>query len=85
MVDTCSLLNTISVSILEAVESIETGITSQPIEVSGFRGNTSLSLSFINLDMTIEIMRAAISFYVIYARSLYHFAARETLDLWTAC
>lgn len=44
----------------------------QPVKVSRFGGNASLTLGFIELDMTIGPMRASTRFHVFDGITVYH-------------
>lgn len=51
VVDLGSLLIIISLSTLEAMVTPRDRIVKQPVKVSGFGGDTSFTLDFINLDL----------------------------------
>lgn len=66
------LAGIVPLSTLEAVGIPQERKFKQPIEVSGFRGNSSFTLSFTNLDLPNEPMWTANWFHVIDAWTTYH-------------
>lgn len=72
MVDQGSLLNIMSLSMLEAMGISLERIIKQLIEVSSFGGSASFTIGYINLDLTIRLMRAATGFHVIDTPTSYH-------------
>lgn len=65
MMDQDSSLNIIFLSTFEALRMPRDKITRQPIEVLGFDGNSTYTLSFVNLDLTRKPMRIKNQFHVI--------------------
>lgn len=56
-----SQLNIIPLSIRKAVGVHRDRVTKQPIEVFGFEGNSTYSLGFVNLDITVDLMPCLIN------------------------
>lgn len=55
MLDSGSSINIISLVMLDAVSILRERITRQPIEVSSSRGHKTLTVAFVNLDLTIGL------------------------------
>lgn len=71
IIDPRSSLNIISLCVLEVARTPRDRITRQPIECH-FGGNCIYTLSFVNLDLTSGLMRAAHRFHVIDSPTVYH-------------
>lgn len=67
-----SSLNTVSLTILDAVGISKERITKQSIEVWSFRGHNIYTLVFVDLDLTVRSIRATHKFHVINSQSTYH-------------
>lgn len=78
-VDQGSSLSIISLSVLDAVYTPRENIMRQPIKVSGFRGDCTYTIGFMNLDPTVGLIRAAHLSHVINAQMAYHLLLRMTL------
>lgn len=72
MLDPRSLLNIISLLVLEVVGLPRDRIMRQSIEVSGLGGNCSYSIGFVHLDLTVWPMRAAHQFHIIDSPTAYY-------------
>lgn len=72
MLDPGSLLNMISLSVLDAVDLLGDKIIRQSINVSSFRGHSTCTVGFVNLDLKVEPIRATHKFHVIDSQTTYH-------------
>lgn len=77
--DQGSSLNVISQSVLDLIEETRDNIMRHPIEMSGFGGDNTHTLGFVNLNLSVEPIQAAHRFYVINAQTAYHLLL-EVLD-----
>lgn len=72
MLDLRSLLNIVSLAVLDAIGIPRERITRQPIEISSFRGHNGYAMGFINLNLTMWPVLAAHKFNVIHSQTTYH-------------
>lgn len=77
MLDPGSLMNIISLSVLDAIGLPLDIITMQPIQGPSFRGNRTYTMGFLNLDLTIGPIQAAHKFHMIDFQTTYHLLLRR--------
>lgn len=71
MIEKGSSLNIIPLSALDAVGIPRDKITKQLVEVSSFRGKSTYTMGFVNLDLNVGPRRTTHKFYVIDSQTTY--------------
>lgn len=77
MLDCGSSLNIISLFVLDLVGVPWENITRRPIEVTGFGGDRTHTLGFVNLDLTVKPIRVAHRFHAIDAQMTYRLSLQN--------
>jgi hypothetical protein len=72
LVDTCSYLNLIPLSTLQAANVSQQKIQGSPMEVTGFGGVTEYTMGHVQLVLRVGLIVALTQFHVVNAEAPYH-------------